>query len=601
MLLLAVWTTAITLSALPAAARPHVLAAGPSNTVAPVISGALQAGSTLTVGPGRWSSEPITYLYTWSRCDATGNACVTVANRSSTYIVSPLDAGSTLEATVTAGNALGTGTVSVLTAVVSTVAPANLSLPSIVGRVAAASTLAISPGRWSGSLPQTASYQWIVLTLVSGTWTPGATVGTSSTLTVPASAVGDKLDVKVTMTNAAGSATATSKLTDLVADGPPVNTALPAFSGGFAAGSALSASAGSWTGPPTSLAYVWARCDPSGRTCAGLSAAGPGSSYTPTALDIGRTLKVTVTARNLFGATSVSVLSGVITAVAPHDDSPPIISGSAQVGARLTASPGSWSGALPDAYPFVWQSSPDGVAWTNLGVTAVAYTVPPSLAGLQLRVVVTVANAAGSDTAYSAATAALAGAPWSTQAPHLNSQSPKIGTTLAGTVGAWVASPTATVSSKWQRSSSCATWTDITGATGLTYVVVQADANACIRLVVTAVNSLAPSGVAAASSATQRVIAAPAAVTAPAIALAGTSRVGAVVTASPGTWTASPACTYSYRWQFSADGTHWTVVDGAIAGRLVLTAALLGGHLRAAVTAVNAAGNVTVVTAAIAT
>jgi hypothetical protein len=597
-LLLAVPAAVVALSALPAAAR---LATGPTNTAAPVVSGALQAGSTLTAGPGSWSSVPITYVYTWARCDATGSACVVLSTRGNSYVVVPADAGSTLKVTVTAGNASGTGTASALTGLVTVVAPTNVSQPTINGRVALGSVLTISPGRWSGSLPQAATYQWIALTLVSGTWTPGATIGTASTLTVPGSVVGDRIEVKVTMTNGAGAATATSPQTDLVAGAMPVNTALPTFSGGLAAGSTLSVSPGTWTGPPTSVAYVWARCDATGKACVGLPPGSPSSSHTLTALDIGRTLKVTVTATNLFGASPVSVTSGIVTAVAPHDDSPPIITGSAQVGVRLTASPGSWSGALPDTYPFVWQSSPDGVTWTNLGVTAVAYTVPANLAGFQLRVVVTVANAAGSDTAHSASTGPIAGAPWSTQSPHLNTQSPKVGTTLTGTFGAWVASPTATLTYKWQRASDCVSWTDISGATTLTYVVAQADANECLRLLVTAVNSLAPSGVAAASFSTLRVIAAPILVTGPSIAIAGTSRIGAVVTATSGTWTASPACTFSYRWQFSKDGTHWEVVDGAIASRLVLTGGLLGGHVRVAVTAVNAAGNLTALTAPLAT
>jgi hypothetical protein len=95
------------------AATGVVVAAGsaPANTKAPSISGAVQESATLTVDNGTWSgATPITFDYTWQRCDANGNGCSTfIAHNAnaSRYTLGSADLGHTLRVEVTATNAYG--------------------------------------------------------------------------------------------------------------------------------------------------------------------------------------------------------------------------------------------------------------------------------------------------------------------------------------------------------------------------------------------------------------------------------------------------------------------------------------------------------------
>ena len=120
----------------------------PNPTRLPSLSGSAQQGSTLTADHGAWTgTQPIRFDYTWQRCDAHGNGCVTfLAHSGSTsYTLTGSDLGHTLRVEVTARNAHGTRSVfSNPTAVVSgpkpaptTIAIADVSLPDrlIIDRV----------------------------------------------------------------------------------------------------------------------------------------------------------------------------------------------------------------------------------------------------------------------------------------------------------------------------------------------------------------------------------------------------------------------------------------------------------------------------------
>lgn len=75
-------------------------------------------------------------------------------------------------------------------------------------------------------------------------------------------------------------------------------------------------------------------------------------------------------------------------------------------------------------------------------------------------------------------------------------------------------------------------------------------------------------------------------------AITGTAQVGQTLTASNGTWTGTPAPTYTKQWY--ADGV---AIAGATAGTYVPVAGDVGKVITAAVAAKNVAGTVTVVTA----
>ena len=94
------------------AATAVVLAAqAPTNTALPSISGAAQAGQTLTTSTGTWTGSPTSFAYQWQRCDASGANCVDLTGATSgTYTLVTADKGSTVRVAVTATNAVGSTT-----------------------------------------------------------------------------------------------------------------------------------------------------------------------------------------------------------------------------------------------------------------------------------------------------------------------------------------------------------------------------------------------------------------------------------------------------------------------------------------------------------
>lgn len=92
-------------------------------------------------------------------------------------------------------------------------------------------------------------------------------------------------------------------------------------------------------------------------------------------------------------------------------------------------------------------------------------------------------------------------APVNTVAPAVTGTA-SFGSTLTTTNGTWTGAPAPTFTYQWQRVT-----TNISGATSSTYVLVAADVGNTIRCVVTATNSVAPSGVSANSNSTASVAA----------------------------------------------------------------------------------------------
>lgn len=85
-------------------------AGSPTVTTAPVVAGAAQVGTTVTVDTGGWTNSPTAFAYQWRRCSASGGACVDIAGATaSTFTVATADSRSTLRALVVATNAAGSG------------------------------------------------------------------------------------------------------------------------------------------------------------------------------------------------------------------------------------------------------------------------------------------------------------------------------------------------------------------------------------------------------------------------------------------------------------------------------------------------------------
>ncbi|WP_306205041.1 hypothetical protein [Actinoplanes sp. RD1] len=112
----------------------------------------------------------------------------------------------------------------------------------------------------------------------------------------------------------------------------------------------------------------------------------------------------------------------------------PAITGTARVGGKVTATPGTWS---PAATSVKYQWKANGTAIK--GATAATYVIPASLAGKKLTVTVTAARTgATTATATSASTAAVAkaAAAKATRKPAITG-TPRAGRTVTATAGTW--------------------------------------------------------------------------------------------------------------------------------------------------------------------
>jgi hypothetical protein len=189
--------------------------------------------------------------------------------------------------------------------------------------------------------------------------------------------------------------------------------------------------------------------------------------------------------------------------------------------------------------------------------------------------------------------------PRSTGAPVVTGTA-EVGQTLIATRGSWRGGPTS-FAFQWQRcDASGLSCVAIPGAVGERYAVAQGDVGSRLRVAVTARNSVSSATSVSTPTATVPETAPPVNVAPPTI--AGTPQVGQTLTAQgAGTWTGNPS-ELRFQWlRCDASGGACVSVAGAAAGTYVVTSADLGSTLRVAVTARNAAGETTAVSAPTAT
>jgi hypothetical protein len=192
----------------------------------------------------------------------------------------------------------------------------------------------------------------------------------------------------------------------------PTNTALPVISGTPQAAMTLTADPGAWAGAPPTFTYQWQRCDASGQTCTDVPTA-TGQTYMATWMDVGRTVRVSVTATTAVGtATAVSDQTAAVAAAPvslwPANTSLPTIFGVLRGGETLTATAGSWS-ANPTTFFFTWQRCDTTSTPTCLPTGGHSQTYVLTGADLDhlMFVYVIACNAAGCGSARSAPTSVV--------------------------------------------------------------------------------------------------------------------------------------------------------------------------------------------------
>jgi hypothetical protein len=602
----------------------------PVSTAAPTVTGATVDGATLSTTTGTWTGTlPMTFAYQWQRCSSSGTSCVSLAGATaSTYTVGPLDVGSTLKAIVTATNSLGSASAgSVASPVVGAAPPANTTLPSVSGTPVVGQSLTASSGTWSGSAPIAYAYEWRRCDSAGANCTAVAT-GTSYVLTN--ADVGSTLRIAVTASNSAGSATALSAATVVVAasNAPPVTAGLQMW---FDAGQEAYAD-----GSPVTR---WTDRSGNGRDLTSFDS-GSAATFRSNVVN-GRPALEFDGARSLlktYAATftlaqpdtffivyrDLDTVEGYV--FDSRNTSVRQLLGRASTGnlemyadIPLSAKP-----TFPFAGFELWSGTfagPTSTLYRNGAVAAQGNAGNGSLSGFTVGALSTSAQYGYSYSHslvaevlwYSgtlSATDRQAVTDWlnqkygviSTQtpvapantAPPTIGGTPRDGSTLSATTGAWSGSGPLSYAYQWQRCAADGTGcVVVTGATTPTYTASAGDVGSSFRVAVTATNSVGSAG--ATSAPTAPVTAAPPANTVlPGV--AGATTVGQSVTASTGTWTGTAPITYAYEWR-RCDSSGATCAAVGTGASYTLVAGDAGSTLRAAVTATNGAGSTTAVSA----
>ena len=310
----------------------------PTNTTAPTVTGTAQRTFTLTATQGTWAGIGNTYTYQWQHDTGSGYVDI-VGQTGTTYALGVPDEGTTVRVLITATNADGTVTkASAPTASVLAAAPHNTVAPTLTGTPQRGLLLTGTLGTWDG-IGNAYAYQW-QRSADGTTWTT-ITGATNPSYTLAVADEGAQVRVQVTATNADGSAIASSPATAAVTGGTPVNLTPPTFAGAPQRAVKLAVTSnGNWAGIGNTLTRQWQRSADGGQTWTNIAGQTDGS-YTLTVADEGAAVRLLVTATNADGATgAASAPSATVTSAPALNTTPPVVTGTPQRSATLTATPG---------------------------------------------------------------------------------------------------------------------------------------------------------------------------------------------------------------------------------------------------------------------
>jgi sugar lactone lactonase YvrE len=580
-------------------ASSEIAPGAPAELEAPSISGATDPGEILFADAGEWSGSETQIGYQWESCSPTGSECQDIVGATTEeYSVGEGDLGTTLRVRIGASNELGSVTIlSPATAVVGDT-PASLvntSAPTVTGTARVAQTLTADPGSWTGEEPITYAYQW--QRCYENASSCENIAGAKAASYVPQSEdVGAVLQVAVTVTDANGSISAITALTQPVApESAPTVEEAPGISGPPLEGQTLSAMPGVFSGEgPLTYSYRWERCSPDGGECAFIAGA-TANTYTLTDSDVDSTVELDMIVAGPSGeSTGTSTATAVISAAKLVEVSAPSIGGVEETGHPLSADPGIWTGSGPITYTYQWERcNASGEACTPLPeASGASYTPGAEDLGASLRTTVTATAGAETTSSVSAATSAIVSpttAPEDIDEPAIEGE-PTVGDTLSVVPGTWAGAEPISYTYQWQSCSEsgeeCA---DITGATEHTYVLTGGDTHATIRVTETATNSIANTSIT--SSQTEPVGAAGPPTSSKRPTILGTAKEGEKLFVNNGTWGGSRPLSYRYEWErCSSTGESCAEIAGANKPSYPLSSVDVGEKVRVEVTATNSLG-----------
>ncbi len=404
------------------AATATITAAGaPTNVTAPTIAAfdKPSIGAPYHANPGTWTGGP-SLAEQWQRCSTTEpSTCTTIEHTAGlTYTPSQGDAGYYLRLLETATNSAGSATST------SSISTEPVALPSIAtltasytGAPTVGSTL-IAANNLTASLELPVSVEYTFARLASSGGPTELQSGTSPSYALTDSDVGHELSITATTTvwradHATELNTQTATIQTPIVRRLLTPTTPPTLSGSYSAGATLTATTGTWPGTGLAYEYSWQTCDTNGEHCETIDDQ-HGASYRTRTADIGKTIRVSVTASDQDDAGSVSTAPSepITSPAALTNNTPPSLSGTPEDSETLTATTGEWTGTGPITYSYQWvvcrSEAPCAEA---AGATESHFELTEDDIGATIQVTVTASSEAGEALATSAASATVTAAP----------------------------------------------------------------------------------------------------------------------------------------------------------------------------------------------
>lgn len=616
----------------------------------PSIDGSAAGGSTLTAQSNADETTEISATgYRWFRCTtstlsantANANCSAITGATARTYPIADADAGKYIAVEVTLTNDSGSkARVSASTAVV-TREPANVTLPAPTAttgnpRVGTATTT--TGGTWAGFPAPSLTISWYrcdtaVSAKTSAPPSDCALIAGASgpSFTVDNSSAGKFLSTLVVAENEHGEARSFSPSSSQVYETPSFSDGPSVLEiGSLIAGSQLAVAAGEVRGiPAPAPSYAWYRCsskvDSTSSTvpsaCVAI-ASQVAQSYTIVAADVGKYIVSSVKLTNVVAAVTKFSKSTEVVQSLPAFTRDPAITGNPWVGYSLTESGSVVTGSPSPTKTYEWFACPTARAvnlsvdsCTLIGDAAANTLVVPIEANTRFVVVrVTASNGTTPVSKTSASTTVVKQTPTNVTAPTLSTNVAKVGTSITGSRGDWIGTPTITYTYAWYAcptavadasatlSNACAV---IAGATSLSFTPTMTQEQKFLVFGVSATNGTA---VTTHFSASTNAVASPpvyqsGATATPQAATAssnGAPRVGGVVDAIEGTWRGFPTLDYAYQWftcptprtsASQAISENCVDVDGETADTISVTSAMADLYLGYKVTGSNFVGN----------
>jgi hypothetical protein len=467
-------------------------AAGPINTVLPTISGTLAVDQTVIAGSGSWDVTPSSISYQWNRCATTEiTSCIQIPNaNASTLKLLPADGGNFLRIQVTALSAGGGTTASSAISGRVLTKPAASVVPVITGVVQVGSALTISNGTWINVIAPTFTYKWQRCSSLEISTCIDISLATNATYILTNADVAHFIRGIVTVVATSNNLVSayTSEPTSQLISEPTLITS-PVITGLAVTDEILTATSGSYNAyPAATFTYQWQSCATQEiATCSPISGANQ-ATYTLIAGNVGKYLRVMVTAtNNLGGRISPSALTTKVSAASiPEAISPPVVSGVVKHREILSATDGAWVGVPQGILSYQWQRC-SSVTQANcldiLGETRSSYKLNFEDVDNYVRIKVSSSNRIGTASTTSLLTNKIMSATQLQSTPFAIGFA-QVGQKWIATPGTWIGAESPIFGYQWQKCASLDpnTCTDITGATQINYTAQSADIGLYLRV-----------------------------------------------------------------------------------------------------------------------